>query len=182
MGRYGRRALAAATHCPSSSPTLCHLSTPPCACLHLSHQVYAHISTSLNRLPTMRAPRSICCSTCLSPSDIPSTPSTPPSACLPIRRTPTSPHRSKPSQPSGRSLPPTCSLFLSPPNPPSPLPIYLHLSHQVYAHISSSLKGLPTIRAFAATARFQSQLLAHMAANTAWLYAIVSSARWIGLR
>ncbi len=63
-------------------------------------------------------------------------------------------------------------LPLTPPPPPPP---------QV-SSFSSTLKGLPTIRAYSAQGRFHRTFLEALSVNGSWWYAFVTLGRWVGLR
>lgn len=52
----------------------------------------------------------------------------------------------------------------------------------LYAAFSAALKGLPTIRAFRAAARFRAEFLDLLSRNGAWWFSWLTSARWIGFR
>jgi ABC-type multidrug transport system fused ATPase/permease subunit len=52
----------------------------------------------------------------------------------------------------------------------------------VFAAFSESIKGMPTIRAFGAQARFQAAFLADLQRNGEWFHAFVATARWVGFR
>jgi ABC-type multidrug transport system fused ATPase/permease subunit len=52
----------------------------------------------------------------------------------------------------------------------------------LYAAFSATLKGLPTIRAYRAAARFRADFLDLLTANVAWWHAWLTAARWIGFR
>eukprot|EP00892_Ulva_mutabilis_P006809 jgi/Ulvmu1/44/UM001_0047.1 len=52
----------------------------------------------------------------------------------------------------------------------------------VYAMFSTTLKGLPTIRAFGAQARFRHRFLSCLDLNSAWWMAYIATARWVGSR
>jgi ATP-binding cassette subfamily C (CFTR/MRP) protein 4 len=47
---------------------------------------------------------------------------------------------------------------------------------------SSTLKGLPTIRAYGAQQRFHDSFLTALSINGSWWYAFVTLGRWVGLR
>ena len=52
----------------------------------------------------------------------------------------------------------------------------------LYAAFSATLKGLPTIRAYRAAARFRADFLDLLTANVSWWHAWLTTARWIGFR
>lgn len=52
----------------------------------------------------------------------------------------------------------------------------------VFASFSAVLKGLPTIRAYAAFDRFRTDFLRDLNANGAWYFVFVTCARWVGIR
>ncbi|KAL4424666.1 hypothetical protein ABPG77_004473 [Micractinium sp. CCAP 211/92] len=52
----------------------------------------------------------------------------------------------------------------------------------VFASFSAILKGLPTIRAYGAGARFRSSFLWDLSENGAWWFCFLTTARWIGFR
>ncbi|KAG2494935.1 hypothetical protein HYH03_006870 [Edaphochlamys debaryana] len=52
----------------------------------------------------------------------------------------------------------------------------------VCSTIVSTLKGLPTIRAYRAGPLFEAQLQQHLALHSSWWFALIASQRWVGLR
>jgi len=52
----------------------------------------------------------------------------------------------------------------------------------LYAAFSATLKGLPTIRAYRAAARFRAEFLELLTSNIAWWHAWLTTSRWIGFR
>ncbi|PRW21108.1 multidrug resistance-associated 1 isoform X3 [Chlorella sorokiniana] len=52
----------------------------------------------------------------------------------------------------------------------------------VFASFSAVLKGLPTIRAYGAGARFRSAFLWDLSDNGSWWFCFLTTARWIGFR
>lgn len=52
----------------------------------------------------------------------------------------------------------------------------------LYAAFSATLKGLPTIRAYRAAARFRADFLELLSSNISWWHAWLTTARWIGFR
>lgn len=52
----------------------------------------------------------------------------------------------------------------------------------LFSTFSATLKGLPTIRAYAAAARFRAAFLRLLTANGAWWFCWITTARWIGFR
>ncbi|RMZ52713.1 hypothetical protein APUTEX25_000832 [Auxenochlorella protothecoides] len=52
----------------------------------------------------------------------------------------------------------------------------------VYASFSALLKGLPSIRAYAAAPRFRARFLRDLSDNGAWWFVFVTCARWVGFR
>ena len=75
------------------------------------------------------------------------------------------------SHPSSVRLAPPCAPL------PHPLPARPQVSS-----FSSTLKGLPTIRAYGAQQRFHDSFLASLSVNGSWWYAFVTLGRWVGLR
>lgn len=51
----------------------------------------------------------------------------------------------------------------------------------VFAHLSTSLYGLPTIRAFGAQQMFQSQFEAYLDLHSSVWYLFLASTRWLGI-
>jgi ATP-binding cassette subfamily C (CFTR/MRP) protein 1 len=52
----------------------------------------------------------------------------------------------------------------------------------VFAFFGQTIKGLPTIRAYAAADRFQRDFLSLLSLSGAWSYASIATARWVGFR